>query len=111
MNNGWFDETPPTVVLSGLSAAMNGGETLTAQFSEEIFGFTVGDLSVSNLAVSNFVAIDGDTYNFDVTPISNGAVSVNLPAATVVDAGGFDNEASNTLTGTADITGPTTVIS
>lgn len=111
VDNGWFANSPPTVVLSGLSAVMSGTEIITAQFSEEVTDFTVGDLSVSNLTVSNFTAVDGDTYNFDVTPILDGAVSVSLPAATVVDLDGADNEASNTLIGSADITGPTTVIS
>ena len=65
-----LDATAPTVTLSGGGSGTTNIATfgVTAQFSETVIGFTAGDVDTSaNATVSNFVAVDGDTYTFDVT--------------------------------------------
>ena len=51
-------------------------EFQTIQFSEDVTGFVVGDITVGNGTAGNFVAIDGDTYTADITPSADGAVTV-----------------------------------
>ena len=58
---------------------------VTVTFNEPVTGFAVGDLSVGNGAVSNFVAQSSTIYTFNVAPAANGAVTVNI-------AGGAAND-------------------
>ena len=63
-----LDANDPTIILSTPSANVGGVYTVTAQFSETVTGFTIGDIVVVNGTKSNFVALDSDTYTFDITP-------------------------------------------
>ncbi len=67
---------------------------MTAQFSETVTGFTSSDVLVSNGSISNFTAVDGDTYTFTITALSQGSVTVNVPAGGAVDAATKQNAAS-----------------
>ena len=71
---------------------INSPITVTATFSEPIFGFTVEDISVVNGAASNFEGSDGDTaYTFDVTPNAIGPLAVDIAAGVAQDADSNDN--------------------
>ncbi|MFQ3235895.1 MAG: hypothetical protein ACI9C4_001459 [Paraglaciecola sp.] len=67
-------------------------------FSRGVVNFTIDDLAISNATVSNFSG-SGDTYQVDLTPISNGEVTVQLPADMADDAvaNGVQNPISNAL--------------
>ena len=109
-----YDATAPTVTLSGGGSGSTNTATfgVTAQFSETVFGFTAGDVDTSaNATVSNFVAVDGDTYTFDVTATSDGTVTVDVPAASANDLAGNNNTASNQLSWIYDNTAPTVALS
>lgn len=105
--NGWFDRVAPTVVLSGLSGTIGaGGQTITAAFNEDVKDFVAGDLDLTNVTVSGFTTVTASSYTFVATPMAAGAVSVQIPAASLTDLPNNDNEASNTLSATADLTTP-----
>ena len=63
----------------------------------------LGDVSVGNGAVSNFAASSGTKYSFDVTPLVDGEVTVQLVDGVAADLAGNLNPASNVLSITADL--------
>ena len=58
---------------------------MTVQFSETVTGFTSDEIVTSNGTVSNFVAVDGDTYTFDLTPSEEGTVTADIAAGVATD--------------------------
>ena len=74
---------------------INSPISLTATFSEPVFGFTVGDIAVTNGFAGNFVGSDGDlAYTFDVTPNAIGVVAVDIAADVALDADSKGNIAA-----------------
>ncbi len=101
------DATPPTVTLTGLSAAVGPApQTITATFSEDVTGFTLADVDAPLMTLSNFTTVSASVYTFDLSNGRSVAVSVQIPAASAVDLTGNANTASNTLTASADPTPP-----
>ena len=86
------DPSVSTETTDAFLVRVNSPITVTATFSEPIFGFTVEDISVANGAASNFEGRDGDTvYTFDVTPNAIGPVTVDIAAGVAQDADSNDN--------------------
>ncbi|MEG3964877.1 Ig-like domain-containing protein, partial [Microcoleus sp. S36bC1] len=105
------DITAPTVTLTSASPTTTNAPFLViATFSENVTGFTATDVTVGNGTVSGFTTTSGTTYEFTVTPTANGAVTVDIPAATAIDTVGNNNTAATQLTRTADITAPTVTL-
>lgn len=92
-----YDGILPTLSLTTGSANVNGVYTVTAEFSKNVTGFVIGDIVVVNGTKSNFVAVDGDTYTFDVTPTVDGNVTVDAAANIAQDAATNGNTASSIL--------------
>ncbi|GAB3644161.1 putative Ig domain-containing protein [Spirosoma arcticum] len=92
------DQTRPSVAISSTAGA-TGGSTATSPipfmvtFSEAVTGFVAGDLTVSNGTVSGLSG-SGTTYTFTVTPMANGAVTVDVPTNVAQDAAGNANTAA-----------------
>ncbi|MCB1478026.1 MAG: hypothetical protein KDJ62_03965 [Rhodobiaceae bacterium] len=104
-------DPPPTVTLSTSATSPHSGTIkVTATFSEDVTGFTIGDVMVVNGSKSNFHATSGSVYTFDVGPGADGAVSIDIPANVAEDAGGNQNLAASQLTVTADNTKPVVTI-
>ncbi|QTH63079.1 choice-of-anchor L domain-containing protein [Psychrosphaera ytuae] len=59
--------------------------TLTFNFSEDVSGFTQGDIVVVNGAVTNFISVTPQQYTVEVTPDGNGNVDVSVANNTSVD--------------------------
>jgi CSLREA domain-containing protein len=104
-----IDNAAPTVTMS--SAAPNPTNTspisVTAQFSENVTGFEAGDITAGNATVGNFVAVDGDTYTFDLTPAGDGTVTADIAANAAQDSLGNGNLAATQFSRTYDTTVPT----
>jgi len=98
----------PSVVLSTTAVAIvNAPFTATITFSEAVTGFTIADIVASNATLSNLQTTDNITYTVLVTPLTDGAVSINVPAAVAVNIGNNDNTAAVTsLNVTYDATAP-----
>uniref|UniRef100_A0A7C3ZKJ7 DUF4347 domain-containing protein n=1 Tax=Planktothricoides sp. SpSt-374 TaxID=2282167 RepID=A0A7C3ZKJ7_9CYAN len=92
----------PTVTLnSTATATVNGLFTVTATFSEDVIGFDISDITIDNGTAGNFTIVDAKTYTFDITPTTDGQVTVDIAAAQATDNAGNDNIAATPLTRTA----------
>ena len=104
------DTTAPTVAISASQTSPSNAATLnmTVQFSEPVTGFAIGDITVVNGVKGNFVAVDADTYTFDITP-SAGTVTVtaDIAGAAAKDVALNDNTAAPQFTIVSDKTAPT----
>ncbi|MYI01490.1 MAG: hypothetical protein F4122_02885, partial [Gammaproteobacteria bacterium] len=85
------DTVAPTVEISGLSGT-SGAVTVTITFSEDVTGFTVGDIAVSNGVASDFAG-SGATYTARITPTDGGMVtSLVIAAGAAADAANNGNK-------------------
>ncbi|MBU4368152.1 Ig-like domain-containing protein [Patescibacteria group bacterium] len=108
--NYTIDTKKPSVILASATAdPTNGLIAVTAEFSENVIGFEAGDITVGNGAVENFLAVDGNSYTFNVNPTdgANVVVTIQVPADKATDAAGNNNTVSNQLTRTSDTVAPT----
>ncbi|NNV25314.1 MULTISPECIES: Ig-like domain-containing protein [unclassified Roseobacter] len=99
------DRTVPDVAISGLSALITEAVPLTVRFSEDVTGFVEADIAVENATLSGFAG-SGRAYSVTLTPDSDGAVSVQVPASRAEDAAGNGNQESGTIAATADLSPP-----
>jgi hypothetical protein len=100
----------PTIVLTSVApTTVNTPFNVTANFSENVTGFSATGVNVTNGLVSNFLG-SGSNYTFTVTPNADGNVTVDVPAAIATDTAGNNNTAATQLTRTADITAPTVAL-
>jgi len=106
-----FDTTSPTTSVSPASTNPTNDSPITFNitFSENVTNFTIGDISVTNGTKSNFSG-SGSTYSVDVTPGSDGTITVSVGVAVANDAAGNGNTASPTASITYDGTVPTVSI-
>lgn len=105
------DEIYPTVTLTAAGVSPVGGvHTVTAQFSEDVTGFDVSDITISGGTINNFAAVNASTYTFDVTS-GVGAADVDIAAGVAQDLANNDNEAAVTLNLIFDTTPPDVVLS
>ncbi len=102
-----YDATKPVVTLATTAAdPTNTPFTVTFSFSEEVFGFEVGDFTVTNGAASEFTKVDDQTYTTLVTPAADGHVTVVLAAGVASDKATNPSEASAELHRLYDATAP-----
>jgi hypothetical protein len=104
-----FDSDAPTVTIT--SAESNPTNTspipVTVQFSENMTGFVASDITPGNATVGNFIAVDGDTYTFGLTPSGQGVVTVDIAAGAAQDGSGNGNSVASQFSRTFDSDVPT----
>ncbi|MFM9964366.1 MAG: Ig-like domain-containing protein [Planctomycetaceae bacterium] len=102
------DSIAPQTSISVSSAAITNAATIAVavSFTEDVIGFDASDVSVSNGAVSDFVAVDGSHYTLNVTPNGDGLVTIDVAAGVASDAGGNANEAATQCSFESDRTAP-----
>ena len=110
----WFlvgqDTTAPSVTLTTAANPTNQSPiSVAATFSEPVTGFTSTSVQVTNGSIGNFTG-SGSDYQFDVTPLSQGAVTVSLAAGIAQDAAGNNNTTASLLSITYDATQPNATI-
>jgi hypothetical protein len=105
--NRIFDTVAPTVAITSSATTPTSTSPIpvTVTFSENVTGFTAGDLSITNGSASNFSG-SGTSYTFTLTPSSQGDVTVAVPIASAHDTATNGNSVSNTLSRTFDSAGP-----
>ncbi|SHN12058.1 Ig-like domain-containing protein [Chitinophaga sp. CF418] len=109
-SNVFVNTAHPTVTVSTTAPArVNIPFTTTITFSEAVTGLTSGDIAITNGTAGTLSTSDNITYTLQVIPTTEGAVSVNVPADAAVNIGDNGNTASNTVSITYDITGPTVI--
>ncbi|NKI27094.1 hypothetical protein HCG49_11015 [Arenibacter sp. 6A1] len=107
-----FDDTQPSVVIQGAPESVNttAAFNVTLDFSEDVVGFDQGDLVLVNATVSNFIAVDGNTYTVDITPTGAGNITIDVPADVAQDTAGNNNTAAAQVTTIFDAGAPNVVI-
>ncbi|MEM7081642.1 MAG: Ig-like domain-containing protein [Pseudomonadota bacterium] len=107
-----FDSVAPTVAITGLDAALNSLDpvTLTFTFSEDVTGFDASDIVAINATVANVASVDPATYTADITPVAQGALTVNVAAGATQDAAGNDSAAATEAASTIDTVAPSVSI-
>lgn len=105
------DQSVPSVVLSSAAAEpVVDAFTLIITFSEDVTGFELADLVVTNADLSD-LAGDGAVYTVVVTPSGGSPVTVDLAADSAVDGAGNGNTAADTYSIITDNTPPSLEIS
>ncbi|RFM32144.1 Ig-like domain-containing protein [Chitinophaga silvisoli] len=97
--------THTTVTLSA-ATLVNGAYQVTATFAEAVRGLSASDFTVVNGAASDVQTSDSIVYTVTITPLTDGTVSVSLPAGAAENIARNGNAASNTLSTLADFTAP-----
>jgi hypothetical protein len=108
-----YDITSPTVLVSSTATSttnLNPFEVVIT-FNEDVTGFDLGDLSVTNGTASQFVAVSDTVYTVDIAPAAEGEVEVSVGAGVSHDGAGNGNLASSVLTRTFDGTAPSVSLS
>jgi hypothetical protein len=107
-----YDITLPTVAITSSAPATTNTSPIyiTVTFSENVTGFSTGDILVTNGTASN-LAGSGNSYTADITPTADGTVTVNINAGVAIDAAGNGNTAATTLSLIFDTTGAIPTIS
>jgi len=73
---------------------LNAGLHGDGDVHENVTGFVVGDISVTNGTAGTFTPVSGSVYTFVVTPTAAGLVTVNVPAAVCTDTATNPNTAA-----------------
>ena len=81
--------------------------SLTFTSSEATTNFVVGDITVSNGALSSFAATSSTVYTATFTPSGAGATTIDVASSKFTDAAGNNNTAATQFNWTYDGTAPT----
>jgi gliding motility-associated-like protein len=101
------DITNPIVTItSTVSDPTNTTFTTTFTFSEDVTGFVIGDVTLSNATASNFTAISSTVYTALITPTTDGIVTVDVAADVANDAATNGNTAATQFSILYDATAP-----
>ncbi len=102
-----YDSVRPDVTLSTTAGDPTNGSPIpvSVTFTEPVTGLTAGDFVTTNGTVGN-LAGSGSAYTLDLTPTANGVVTLDLPAASAVDAAGNTSTAAAQLSRAYDSARP-----
>ncbi|WP_413580414.1 Ig-like domain-containing protein [Bdellovibrio sp. HCB288] len=112
--DGFSSKAAPTLTFSSLVSGHSNITTWNVQLTstEPLAQLTAADILVTNGTITLCTQVDATHWNIEITPSSEGAVSVSLPASfTTGQTSSLGNEASNTLTLISDVTAPHATIS
>ncbi|MFT4802154.1 MAG: hypothetical protein ACI93N_001931, partial [Flavobacteriaceae bacterium] len=103
-----LNNDPVTVAIS--SAVNLNTNTIPVSldivFSKVVSGFVVSDFILENTAIIALTTSDFKTYKVEVVPLSQGEFSVQIPANSALDENNNQNQISNKIIFTYDITKP-----
>ena len=104
-----YDAVGPTVDIQGEPLIVNDNTpyTVTVEFSEDIIGFDLTDITVANGVASNFQATDGNTYTADITPDGNGNITIDISGGVAQDGATNDNTVASQAITLYDAVAPT----
>ena len=105
-----FDAIAPSVAISGVPKAVQGPFSATFTFSEDVTGFEVKNITVSNAKVGKFSVKSKKVYTALITPVKSGKVTIDVGAKVAKDAAGNGNVAARQITTVFDVKAPKDVI-
>jgi len=105
-----IDTTAPTTTLQAMTPLVTNSVPMRVlvTFSESVSGFTAASPTLTNGTVSG-ISGSGASYTLDITPTTDGNVTVQIPALAAFDSAQNGNTASSTLTLRYDTVQPTVV--
>ncbi len=104
-------QLPRVTLTNNVGALTNGAFTVTVDYNEEVSGFVLTDIVLSNGLASDFTqTLAGRVWTLKVTPIANGVVTVDVPPGIAMDNVGNPNISSSQLSTTYDATAPSLTI-
>ncbi len=116
-----YDGDQPTVSIAAVNTegelVTDGAVTndlkliLTLTLSEPTTNFDQSDITVKGASLSNFSATSSSVYSVDLTPISDGAITLSVKANRFTDSSNNNNIASTEFNWTYDSIAPTASIS
>ncbi|MEW8015318.1 MAG: Ig-like domain-containing protein, partial [Candidatus Sedimenticola endophacoides] len=90
-----LDNVIPSVVIQNAPASHSSTSfSVTIEFSKDVTGFEVGDITVVRGTASNFAATDANTYTATITPIRMNDVTIDVAGGVAEDAAGNGNTAA-----------------
>ncbi|WOK04905.1 Ig-like domain-containing protein [Imperialibacter roseus] len=105
------DLTAPTLTItSPIANPTNGAFTATFTFSEDVTGFDVADINVGNGTAGSFAATSASVYTAEITPTTDGTVTVDVAANIAQDAATNGNTVATQFSVEADFTAPTITV-
>jgi hypothetical protein len=101
------DAVAPAVMIASATAALTNASPIlvTITFSEDVSGFTADDITVGN-GSKGVLSGSGNSYAISITPVTDGAVTVDVAANAATDAAGNGSTAAAQLSRTYDGTAP-----
>ena len=103
----WVNNLLPNPTPSFSSSALSPAATafvVNIDFTETVIGFELSDIQVSNATLNEFTEIvTGQSYSMLVTPVSNGLVTLDIPAGIAVDIDNNANEPATQFSISADL--------
>ncbi|NQZ09502.1 MAG: hypothetical protein HRT35_20315 [Algicola sp.] len=76
----------PTVTITGPAIPAKEKFTAVFTFNEIVTEFVLADITVGNGTADNFVVTDGKIYTADITPATEGNVTVDVAASVAIDS-------------------------
>ena len=90
-----YDATNPTVAITtNAPDPVNTPFDITVTFSEDVTGFELADLAVTNGTASAFVATSASVYTATITPTADDDITVDIAAGASQDAATNPNDAA-----------------
>ncbi|WPP52967.1 Ig-like domain-containing protein [Catalinimonas niigatensis] len=89
-----FDGTAPGVKISTVQTLVNTAFNLDIDFDEVVVGFDAGDFELVNATLSDLHTDNSQNFTALITPVSDGAVEINIGADVAKDTAGNGNLAT-----------------
>ena len=109
-----YDATAPTVGITSSESDPTNASSFTATFtfSEDVTGFTLGDITVGNGSASNLGVVTANrVWTVDITPSADGMVTVDVAGDVCSDDAGNGNTAATQVSIEYDGTAPGVALS
>jgi len=108
-----WDDTVPTVQISGIPRKINSSakRTATFTFSEAVTDFDASDITVSGGNKGDFSATSATVYTLNITPLGDEDLVVTVKAGAATDGANTGPASAVSKTSTWDATAPTVTIS
>jgi len=108
------ESTPPTLTITAAEVSDGGTSddstlSLTFTSSEATSNFIVGDITVTNGALSSFTAVSSTVYTATFTPTAEGAVTIDVAANKFTDAASNGNTAATQFNWTYSVSLPSPI--
>jgi|GEM_PF-2442639 len=94
------DDLTVEITTTALSPTSTSPIPVTVTFSEDVTGFEQSDVTMGNGTISNFTAVSGTVYTFNIYPTTVGVITVDIAADAASNGNTAATQFSITYNGT-----------